>query len=258
MPTEPFAWDPSQYLHFEDARTRPARDLLARIPPSSPQTVVDVGCGPGNSTLLLRGRWPDAAIVGLDTSSRMLAEARTAVPEATYVEADLRSWRPERPVDVVFSNATLQWVEDHRRVIRHLLTWLGSGGVLAVQMPDNFQAPSHVLMRQLASGDRWRHRLGGVLREAPVASPAEYQRLLADRGRLDIWTVEYLHVLTGTDPVLEWVRGSGLRPVLDRLDPEEAEEFVAAYVAELREAYPREPDGTTLFPFRRLFFVVSG
>lgn len=252
------SWDSVQYLRFEEARTRPARDLLTRVWLESPNTVVDVGCGPGNSTRLLLERWPHASIVGLDSSPPMLREAREAIPEATFVQGDLRTWRPNASVDLVFSNATLQWVDDHPTVIAHLLDWLSPSGVLAVQMPDNFDYPSHALMRRLASHDRWRARLRGVLRRASVASAAEYHRMLGNGRRVDVWTIEYLHVLTGSDPVLDWVRGSGLRPVLDRLDEKEGAEFAAEYAAALRAAYPPEPDGTTLFPFRRLFFVVSG
>lgn len=252
------SWDSVQYLRFEEARTRPARDLLSRVRLESPNTVVDVGCGPGNSTRLLLERWPQASIVGLDSSFPMLREARKAIPEATFVQGDLCTWRPNASVDLVFSNATLQWVDDHPTVIAHLLDWLSPSGVLAVQMPDNFDYPSHALMRRLASNDRWRARLRGVLRRAPVASAAEYHRMLGNGRRVDVWTIEYLHVLTGSDPVLDWVRGSGLRPVLDRLDEKEGAEFAAEYAAALRDAYPPEPDGTTLFPFRRLFFVVSG
>lgn len=254
MPT----WDSQQYLRFEAARTRPARELLARVPVVAPRRVVDAGCGPGNSTRLLADRWPDAAVTGVDSSAPMLDRARAAVPEAAFVEADLLDWAPESPVDVVLSNATLQWLDDHPSVLTHLLSWVAPGGVLAVQMPDNYDQPSHVLMRRLATGDRWRDRLAGALREAPVAPPAEYHRMLRSHGDVDVWTTRYLHVLEGTDPVLEWVRGTGLRPVLDRLDAAEAAEFVEAYAAALRDAYPPEPDGTTLFPFRRLFLVVSG
>lgn len=251
------SWDSTQYLRFETARSRPARDLLARVPKDSPASIVDVGCGPGNSTRLLLERWPEASVIGLDSSGRMLERARAAVPGATYVEADLGEWGPATPVDLVFSNATLQWVGDHPSVVSRLLGWLAPGGTLAVQMPDNFDQPSHVLMRDLAASPRWRRRLAGVLRHAPVASPADYYRMVSEGGTVDIWTAEYLHVLDGDDPVLEWVRGSGLRPVLDRLDEREGREFVAEYAGMLAEAYPKEDNGVTLFPFRRLFFVVS-
>lgn len=259
MTGDQFAWDSHQYLRFADARTRPARDLLARVPAAAPATVVDVGCGPGNSTRLLVDRWPAASVIGIDSSAAMLERARTAVPEATFVQTDLRDWKPEEPMEVVFSNATLQWLGDHPAVVGHLLSWVAPGGTLAVQMPQSYDRPSHVQMRQLADSDRWASRVGGVLRVAPVAPVTDYHRMLSDgRRRVDAWTTEYLHVLEGDDPILEWMRGSGLRPILDRLDEAEGEEFASAYAAAMRNAHPKEPDGTTLFPFRRVFFVVSG
>src|SRR5690606_33331879 len=179
MPT----WDPDQYLVFDDARTRPAAELLARIQSPAPGTVVDVGCGPGNSTARLVERWPEAAITGIDTSAEMLDRARSAVPQAEFVEADLRTWAPPSAVDVVFSNATLQWVEDHPAVFRHLLSWLAPGGVLAVQMPSNFSEPSHTELRAVAASKPWRDHLRGVLRENPVAAPEFYYRLLKAPGR---------------------------------------------------------------------------
>ncbi len=252
MPT----WDPDRYVVFDDARTRPARDLLAGVPAEDPRSVVDVGCGPGNSTALLVERWPAAGVIGLDSSEAMLERARVAVPAATFVRDDLRRWRPPAPIDLVFSNATLQWVEDHPAVLAHLLSWLASGGTLAVQMPVNFDHPSHVEMRRLASSPRWREQVGRVLRPEPVAPAVDYQRMLSGPGRrVDVWTTEYLHVLTGEDPVVEWVRGTGLRPVLDALDERDAGAFLDAYTEAMRHAYPPERDGTTLFPFRRLFLV---
>lgn len=252
------SWDADQYSLFLDDRTRPARDLLARVEVAAPRRVVDVGCGPGNSTALLVSRWPGAEVVGIDSSPEMIEKARRNLPGVEFVEADLREWAAPEPVDVVYSNATLQWVEDHPRVFERLWGWVAPGGVLAVQMPANFDQPSHRLMRQLASSPRWAGKLGGVLREEPVASPATYHRMLSGPGRrVDIWATEYLQVLSGPDPVLEWVRGTALRPVLDVLTGDEAEEFVAAYAAALRDAYPPEGDGTTLFPFRRVFIVVS-
>lgn len=251
------SWDSTQYLQFEEYRTRPARDLLARVPAERPGTVVDVGCGPGNSTRLLLERWPEASITGIDSSAPMLARARDAIPDARFVEADLREWAPDGSVDVIFSNATLQWLGDHPAVLDHLLSWLAPGGTLAAQMPRNYSEPSHVRMRELA--ESWGEQLRGVLRVAPVATTAEYHRMLAGAGRkVDVWETEYLHVLEGDDPVVEWMRGSGLRPVLDRLAPAAGEEFAAAYAAAMRDAYPREPDGTTLFPFQRVFLVVTG
>lgn len=252
MPT----WHPAQYLRFGGHRTRPARDLLAAIGVDAPGTVVDVGCGPGNSTALLAERWPLADLVGLDSSAAMIERARKALPDVRFVEGDLREWSPHAAVDVVFSNATLQWVEDHAAVFRRLLGWLAPGGTLAVQMPANFDQPSHVLMRELAASPRWKEAVGGVLRESPVAAPQEYWRMLAPYGEVDIWTTEYLQVLEGENPVTEWVRGTGLRPVLDRLDENAAAAFVTEYSRMVGRAYPHQDDGSTLFPFRRLFIVV--
>lgn len=253
MPT----WHPAQYLRFGDHRTRPARDLLAAIGVDAPRTVVDVGCGPGNSTALLAERWPLADLVGLDSSGAMIEQARQALPYVRFVEVDVRVWSPDAAVDVVFSNATLQWVEDHAAVFSRLLGWLAPGGTLAVQMPANFDQPSHVLMRQLAASPRWKGAVGGLLRESPVAAPEEYWRMLAPHGAVDIWTIQYLQVLGGEDPVTEWVRGTGLRPVLDRLSQDEAAEFLADYSEQMRLAYPRQEDGVTLFPFTRLFIVLK-
>lgn len=250
------SWDPAQYLRFGDLRTRAAQDLLWRIPLESPKLVMDVGCGPGNSTRLLVSRWPQAEVVGIDSSPEMVDRARAAVPGASFIEADARFRRWPRTVDVVFSNATLHWVDDHPSVLEHLVSWLAPGGVLALQMPANFDQPSHVLMRRLADSERWRSRLDGVLPRDPVASAADYYRLLAQPGRtVDIWSTEFLHALRGEDPVVQWVTGSGLRPVLDLLGDAERADFLSEYRAAVRRAYPSEPDGTTLFPFRRLFIV---
>lgn len=249
------SWDPPQYLRFADHRTRPGRDLLAGVVCDHPAAVVDVGCGPGNSTALLAERWPDARLIGIDSSAEMIEQARALLPGVAFEQADLRRWQPPSRVDVVFSNATLHWVEDHRGVFERVVSWLASGGVLAVQMPANFDQPSHVLMRELAASRRWSGRLGDVLRPKPVASMAEYRRMLAPYGAVDIWTTTYLHQLHGEDPVPEWVRGTGLRPLLDGLEGAEAADFLSEYTEAVREAYPPEPDGTTLFPFRRLFIV---
>lgn len=250
------SWDPAQYLMFGDLRTRAAEDLVARVPLESPGVVMDVGCGPGNSTKLLVSRWPKAEVVGIDSSPEMVHRARAAVPRATFIEADVRFWQSPRTVDLLFSNATLHWVDDHPSILARLVSWLNPDGALAVQMPANFDQPSHVLMRRLANSDPWRRLLGNVLRPAPVATAADYYRLLASPGRaIDIWTTEYLQVLSGEDPVVHWVSGSALRPLLDLLEDVEAARFLDEYRQAMREAYPPEPDGTTLFPFRRLFIV---
>jgi trans-aconitate 2-methyltransferase len=250
------SWHPDRYLAFDDHRTRPAADLLARVPLAAPERVVDLGCGPGNSTALLALRWPQATVVGIDSAPSMLAKARASGIRADWLQADIADWTPDAPVDLLFSNAALQWLPDHDALLPRLLAHLRPGGVLAIQMPRNFQAASHVTLRQVAAQEPWAARLAGVLQAEPVASPAWYHDLLAPQAAaLDIWQTEYLHVLEGEDPVLRWTEATALRPVLQTLDEAAATAFKAAYAARLREAYPRRPDGTTLFPFLRLFIV---
>ena len=251
------SWDPGCYLAFAAERARPARDLLAAICHPSPTRVVDVGCGPGNSTVLLAERWPGAEVIGIDSSEAMIEAARRTAAAVRFEVADLGEWSPSGPVDVVFSNSALQWVDDHPAVLAHLLSWLAPGGVLAVQMPANYDQPSHTIMRDLAEGQRWSGRLAGALRDRPVLSMPRYRDLLAPFGRVDIWTTEYLHVLDGDDPVTTWVSGTGLRPLLDRLDEAERQELLAQYSVRAGAAYPPRFDGKTLFPFRRIFIVVT-
>jgi len=249
-------WDPARYLAFADHRTRPAADLLARIGLEDPSTVVDLGCGPGNSTALLAARWPSARIVGVDSSPDMLAKARASGVRAEWLEADIAHWTPDTPPDVIYANAALQWLPEHAALLPRLLGFLSPGGALAVQMPRNFDAPSHALLRATAAEGPWAGRLAGVLRAEPVAGPAWYYDLLAPHAAtLDIWETEYLHVLESEDPVLRWTRSTALRPVIDALDDDQLAAFEAAYAAKLRAAYPRRADGRTLFPFRRLFVV---
>jgi trans-aconitate 2-methyltransferase len=252
------SWHPERYLAFDDHRTRPAADLLARVPLRAPERVVDLGCGPGNSTALLALRWPQAAVVGVDNAATMLAKARESGIAAQWLEADVATWTPDAPVDLIFSNAALQWLPGHQTLLPRLLRHLRPGGVLAVQMPRNFQAASHVMLREVAAQQPWAPRLAGVLRTEPVASPEWYHDLLAPQAAaLEIWQTEYLQVLEGEDPVLRWTEATALRPVLQALDEVESAAFRQAYAVRLREAYPRRPDGTTLFPFLRLFIVAT-
>ena len=212
------SWHPERYLAFDDHRTRPAADLLARVPLAAPERVVDLGCGPGNSTALLAGRWPQAAITGVDSAPAMLEKARASGIGADWLEADIASWTPAAPVDLLFSNAALQWLPDHHALLPRLLRHLRPGGVLAIQMPRNFQAASHVTLRALAAQEPWAARLEGALRTDPVAPPASYHDLLAPHAAaLDIWQTEYLQVLEGEDPVLRWTEATALRPVLQTL-----------------------------------------
>lgn len=251
-------WEPDLYLAYSGPRARPALDLLARIPAEAPARVHDLGCGAGNVTRLLSTRWPGARLVGIDSSAEMLLAAAAEMPEGTWIEADLGTWTPEEPADVLFSNAVLHWLGDHEELFPRLLGWLAPGGVLAVQMPANFDAPSHTGIAMTAREAPWRERLEPLLGPPPVAPPAEYYELLAPRCRtLDIWETTYLHVLEGEDAVLNWVKGTALRPLLAALDEADRPAFEAACAARLLKAYPPRPDGRTLFPFRRLFIVAG-
>jgi trans-aconitate 2-methyltransferase len=250
-------WDPAQYSRFADERGRPFVDLVARIGHESPRRVVDLGCGPGNLTALLAQRWPDAAIEGLDLSPEMIsAAAAHASGQVSFRVADVTAWTMPPDADVVLSNALLQWVPGHLDLLSRWAVDLPAGGWLALQVPGNFEAPSHVLMRELAESQRWAPRLSGVLRHGDaVSAPADYARSLLDLGlAADVWETTYLHLLTGADPVLNWVRGTGLRPVLSALDDTDAAEFTAEYAALLRAAYPAGGQGT-MFAFRRVFAV---
>lgn len=250
-------WNPQNYLNFADERTRPAADLLARVRVALPQRVVDLGCGPGNSTGLLAARWPGAEVEGVDSSAAMLAEAARSGVRARWVEADLNAWVPDAAYDVVFSNATFQWLGAHRVLLPRLMGFVRPGGVFAFQVPENFSAASHRLMREVAANGPWAERLRGV-REASVLSVDDYYGIVSPLARaVDIWQTTYLHVLEGDDPVLGWVSATGLRPFTQALEGEERVRFLDAYRARLREAYPIRADGRTLFAFRRLFVVAE-
>ncbi len=247
-------WDPTQYARYSDHRSRPFFDLTAQIGSSSPAEVLDVGCGSGELTVSLAQRWPAATLLGVDSSPEMIS--RAPVGQGASFEVRAAQDVDARGVDVLISNAALQWVPRHTDLLRRWAGQLNDGGWIAVQVPANFDAPSHELMRQLADSPRWRDQLAGVLRDAlAVAQPDTYLDLLTAQGlHADVWQTQYLHVLPGADPVLEWVRGTGLRPVLHKLDANEAAEFSAEYAALLRQAYPARSYGT-VFPFLRTFAV---
>ena len=260
-------WDPSQYLRFEDERSRPFGDLLARVRHPAPAEVVDLGCGPANMTMRLRERWPGAHILGLDSSAEMIARAgEHAVPgHLEFRRGDLREWEPDRPVDVILSCATLQWVPRHLDLFPRFIGSLAPGGMLAFHVPANFDQPSHVLLNDLAMSKRWKGLLAGAVAAGPAsAEPAEYLSDLFAAGATsaDVWDTTYFHVLEGPDAVLQWVQATGLRPVLAALDEQGAEgerqEFLSAYAAALNAAYPRDAQNRTIFPFRRVFAVASG
>jgi trans-aconitate 2-methyltransferase len=250
-------WSPAQYARFEDERTRPARDLLAQVPLAEPARIVDMGCGPGNSTELLVERWPSAAVVGRDSSPAMLAEARKRLPKARFDVADATSWVPEASTDLVFANAIYQWLPDHLTQLPRVLGALGKGGVLAVQMPDNLAEPTHELMRAVAADPRWAARLAAAARGALPPPRVYYDALKPVARRIDIWHTIYNHVLDDATAVVEWVKGTGLRPFLEPLDEQEREAYLSRYSTEVARAYPPASDGKVLLRFPRLFIVAQ-
>jgi len=252
-------WDPGQYLRYAGERARPFFDLLSRVQATDPRYVADLGCGPGNLTAALAGRWPGAEVLGVDNSPEMIgaAQAQAGRPGLSFRLGDVRDWQPERPVDVLVSNAVLQWVPGHLDVVSRWPGVLAAGGWLAFQLPGNFDQPTHAILLDLVSSDRWAPLLAGVPLNRQAGDPADYLDVLARTGcSVDAWETTYLHVLHGPDPVVEWYRGTGLRPVLAALDPGQAEEFVADYAKRIAAAYPTTPYGTVL-PFRRVFVVAQ-
>jgi trans-aconitate 2-methyltransferase len=250
-------WSPSLYSRFEDERTRPSRDLLAQVPLMAPKLVFDMGCGPGNSTELLVERFPEAEVVGLDNSANMLEEARRRVPRARFDVADASNWVPDNRTDLVFANAIYQWVPEHLSVLPRVLAALPRGGVLAVQVPDNFMEPSHEAMRAVAADGAWAERLAGAPR--PKLAPVRefYDALKPHAAHVDIWHTVYNHVLADAAAIVEWVKGTGLRPFIDPLTQEERAEFIARYQARVTDAYRPTADGKVLLRFPRLFMVAQ-
>ena len=252
-------WDPTLYSLFADHRGRPFLDLVGRINHPAPRVVVDLGCGPGDQTRLLADRWPDAQVLGIDSSTDMVDQARDSTdlpPNLRFEVGDLRDWSPANDVDVVTTNAVLQWVPGQAELVQSWARALRPGAWLALQVPGNFGSPAHTLMRELAGSAAWTEKLSGVLRHTDVVSePTEYLRSLSAAGMTaDVWETTYQHVLAGPDPVLQWLRGTGLRPVLQQLSDDDGAAFVEQYAALLRGAYPEEPWGT-VFGFRRIFAV---
>ena len=250
-------WNAARYLRFAAERTRPAADLLARVPLTRAGSIVDLGCGPGNSTALLAERFPGARLVGVDSAPDMLAAARTALPEARFVEADLCGFAPETPPDLVFANAVLQWLPDHATLLPRLARGLAPGGCLAVQMPDNLDEPSHRLMRETAADGPWAGAIGeaGAVRTR-IAPVGDYHDWLVGAGcTVDAWATTYHHPLADATAIVAWLRETGLRPFLAPLAPALRSGFLAAYERALAAAYPRRADGCVLLAFPRLFLV---
>jgi trans-aconitate 2-methyltransferase len=251
-------WDAGHYLRFADARTLPATDLLSRIELAAPSRVVDLGCGPGNSTAPLQARWPNAQVTGIDSSAELLAAARRDHPGIDFVAADIAAWQAPQPCDVVFANASLQWVGGHDRLVPRLFGQVAPGGVLAVQMPRNHDFATHRLMRQTAAEGKWRDRLAGAREPSPVKPPEFYYDLLAPRAaHFTIWETNYIQVMDGVLAIIAWLHGTGLRPFLARLTEAERPVFLERYAALLADAYPAQADGKILLPYPRLFFIAS-
>jgi trans-aconitate 2-methyltransferase len=250
-------WDPAQYERHKRDRDRPALDLMLQIPRDlRPRTIWDLGCGAGEHAAVLAVRHPAAEVRGLDSSAEMLARARERNTGVTWIQGDIAAFDPPRPPDLIFTNAALQWVDGHAALFPRLVGTLQHGGVFACQMPVSFHAPQHVAIRETVAEGPWRERLEGVRGVYPVAEPADYYDWLAPLAEVDVWSTTYLHVLTGDDPVVDWMLGTGLRPMLQALDGEaERAAFLDAYRARVAALFPRRHDGTTLFPFQRLFIV---
>jgi trans-aconitate 2-methyltransferase len=251
------AWDPAQYLRFASERLRPALDLLAQVPLDAPAHVVDLGCGAGNVTAILKQRFPQADVVGVDGSAAMLEKARASTPDCRFEQADFFTWQPAIAPALIYSNAALQWVDRHAVLLPRLLSFLARGGVLAVQMPAMHDTPLRRLPLQIASAGPWAEHLRDVVSAPDILSPAEYWDLLRPHAEsLEMWQTTYMHALSGENAVMHWASGSSLRPFLDKLPDALQELFRQAYAEASLPHYPRRPDGTTLLPFQRLFIVV--
>lgn len=250
-------WDPATYQQFADERSRPFHDLVSRVGATDPRNVVDLGCGPGELTASLADRWPDASVEGIDSSAQMLAAAEECQRERmTFTLGDVQTWEPAEPVDVIVSNAALQWVPGHRRLLPRLVESLSDRGWLAFQVPGNFGGPGHRLLRSLAADHRYAESTAGVVHPDAYDAVTYLGDLAALGCRVDAWETTYLHVLTGEDAVFRWISGTGARPVLQALSDSQRAEFVAEYQKALRASYPPQIFGTVL-PFRRVFVVAQ-
>ncbi len=250
-------WDAQHYLRYDDERSRAADDLIARIKLAAPKTITDLGCGPGNSTKLLRGRWPDARIVGVDNSAEMLEKAKTQWPDEPWSLEDIGSWQPESPQELVFSNAAIQWLGDHRTLLRRLASFVAPHGAIAFQIPSSTYATIRTLIHDVSRDPRWTNRMVGAREILTMEPPEFYYDVFADLGwRIDLWETEYCHVLESPAAVIDWISSTGLRPFLDAIESDnERDEFMGRLQQLAVDAYPRRVDGRVLFPFRRTFLV---
>ncbi|WP_417455019.1 trans-aconitate 2-methyltransferase [Kiloniella sp.] len=252
-------WNTDQYLQFEDLRTRPAYELLNRVSIDKPETVVDLGCGPGNSTELLQRKFPSAAILGVDSSPKMLEEAKKRLPNAEFSLDDIATWHPQEKADVIFANASLQWVTGHSDLFPRLMQCLKPGGILAVQMPDNLSEPTHALMRETASEGPWAEVLSEAVKSREtIGRCADYYNWVADQSDvIDIWRTSYEHVLVDAEGIVDWFKSTGLRPFLDPLNDQERTAYLEQYLSKIKQAYKPLKDGRVLLTFPRLFIVVQ-
>lgn len=254
------SWSAKQYVAFEDERTRPARDLLAAIPAVDARSVIDVGCGPGNSTQLLVERFPGAMVRGLDSSGDMIEAARKRLPQVRFDQADIANWNEAGPFDVIFANAVFQWLPDHATLLPALVDKLAPGGSLAIQMPDNLEQPPHRMMREVAAQGPWADKLAHIAGQRTALDDATnyYQILCGCSARVDVWRTTYHHPLKGGPAaVVEWFKGSGLRPFLDPLNETEKNQYLAQYLEALKPYFPVLADGSVLLPFPRMFIVAT-
>ncbi|MCC7702655.1 methyltransferase domain-containing protein [Janthinobacterium sp. GW460P] len=251
-------WDAAQYLRFGGERLRPALDLMLHLPVEAPKSILDLGCGAGNLTSLLQQRWPEAEVLGVDGSEDMLAKARTSVPQGRFIAADLTRWAPEHRLDLIYTNATLQWLPDHMQLFPRLLSFLNPGGCLAVQMPVMHDAPLRLAQVELAHSPAYADVLAEVSDRRNVLDMGSYYDLLRPQvATLDIWQTTYLHILKGADPVLEWASGSSLRPYLEKMEGDQLQTFRADYGRRMQLAYPPRANGSTLLPFQRMFIMAT-
>jgi len=252
-------WNPALYRRYEDERTRPAQELLARVPLAGIANAVDLGCGPGNSTELLVQRFPDASVLGIDNSEAMLASARERLPQARFEFGDIATWRPAQAPDLIYANAALQWVPDHEALIPRLFAALAPGGVLAIQMPDNHQESTHRLMREVAAEAPWAEAIGDAekLRTPLLPIQGYYDLLAAEAANVDVWHTVYQHRMASPAAIVEWLRGTGLRPFVDRLTPELRDGYLAEYERRIALAHPKRSDGRLLLAFPRMFIVAQ-